>query len=129
MPLFLEIIICVLLVIGGGFLLLGSFGLARLPDIYTRLHSPTKASTLGITGVLLASMLLQSYLQGFLSIKEFLITLFLLITAPVAANMLAKTALHYRIKPLEKTQNTHLMKPMRSRSQPAKPSDDNAPKV
>lgn len=129
MPLYLEIIICVLLVIGGAFLLLGSFGLARLPDIYTRLHSPTKASTLGITGVLLASMLLQSHLQGFLSIKEFLITLFLLITAPVAANMLAKTALHYRIKPLEKTQNTQLMKAMRRRSAPSEEAEEPSPKA
>lgn len=123
MPFYLEIIICVSLLIGGIFLLIGSYGLARLPDIYMRLHSPTKASTLGITGVLVASMIFQSHLKGFLSIQELLITLFLLITAPVAANMIAKTALHYRTKPLEKTQNQELMETIRNRESPSKPQD------
>ncbi|QUX93316.1 Na+/H+ antiporter subunit G [Marinomonas sp. A3A] len=123
MPFYLEIIICVSLLIGGAFLLIGSYGLARLPDIYMRLHSPTKASTLGITGVLVASMIFQSHLKGFLSIQEFLITLFLLITAPVAANMIAKTALHYRINPIEKTRNQELMETIRDRETPKAPQD------
>ncbi|MBJ7539277.1 Na+/H+ antiporter subunit G [Marinomonas transparens] len=123
MPLYLEIIICVSLLIGGVFLLIGSYGLARLPDIYMRLHSPTKASTLGITGVLIASMILQSHLQGFLSIKELLITLFLLITAPVAANMIAKTALHYRTKPINETQGDDLMEAIRDRKSPKQPPE------
>ncbi|KZN13758.1 Na+/H+ antiporter subunit G [Marinomonas sp. TW1] len=123
MPLYLEIIICVCLLIGGLFLLVGSYGLARLPDIYMRLHSPTKASTLGITGVLVASMIYQSYSKGFLSIQEFLITLFLLITAPVAANMIAKTALHHRTKALEKTQGQALMASIRERQAPNSTQD------
>lgn len=123
MPFYLEIIICVSLLVGGAFLLIGSYGLARLPDIYMRLHSPTKASTLGITGVLVASMIFQSHLKGFLSIQEFLITLFLLITAPVAANMIAKTALHHRTKPLEKTKNQELMETIRNRETPNQSED------
>ncbi|GGN30186.1 MULTISPECIES: Na+/H+ antiporter subunit G [Marinomonas] len=115
MPFYLEIIICVSLLTGGAFLLIGSYGLVRLPDIYMRLHSPTKASTLGITGVLVASMIFQSHLKGFLSIQELLITLFLLITAPVAANMIAKTALHFRTKPIDKTQGQELMETIRDR--------------
>ncbi|ETX10543.1 sodium:proton antiporter [Marinomonas ushuaiensis DSM 15871] len=123
MPLYLEIIICISLLIGAVFLLIGSYGLIRLPDIYMRLHSPTKASTLGITGVLVASMIFQSHLKGSFSVQELLITLFLLITAPVAANMIAKTALHYRKKPLERTQNQELMETIRDREEPQKPSE------
>lgn len=118
MPFYLEIIISISLLIGATFLLIGSYGLVRLPDIYMRLHSPTKASTLGITGVLVASMIFQSHLKGFLSIQELLITLFLLITAPVAANMIAKTALHQRTKALEKTRNQALMETIRDRESP-----------
>ena len=118
MPFYLEIIISVSLLTGGVFLLVGSYGLIRLPDIYMRLHSPTKASTLGITGVLIASMFFQSHLTGFLSIQELLITLFLFITAPVAANMIAKTALHHSNKPAEKTQNQALMDTIRDRESP-----------
>ena len=121
MPFYLEIIISVSLLTGGVFLLVGSYGLIRLPDIYMRLHSPTKASTLGITGVLIASMFFQSHLTGFLSIQELLITLFLFITAPVAANMIAKTALHHSNQPAEKTQNQALIDTIRDRESP--PSD------
>lgn len=123
MPLYLEIIICASLLIGAVFLLIGSYGLVRLPDIYMRLHSPTKASTLGITGVLVASMIFQSHMKGSFSVQELLITLFLLITAPVAANMIAKTALHYRTKPLERTHNQELMETIRDREEPQKPSN------
>ena len=38
-------------------LFVGSLGLIRLPDFYTRLHAPTKATTLGIGSVLIASMI------------------------------------------------------------------------
>ncbi|MBD5769433.1 Na+/H+ antiporter subunit G [Marinomonas colpomeniae] len=123
MPFYLEIIICICLLIGGIFLLIGSYGLARLPDIYMRLHAPTKASTLGITGVLVASMVYQSHLKGAFSVQELLITLFLLITAPVAANMIAKTALHYRTKALDRTHGQELMETIRDRESPKPPSE------
>ena len=52
-----EIVVCVFLAIGGLFGLVGSFGLLKLQDTMQRLHAPTKATTLGIGGVLIASML------------------------------------------------------------------------
>jgi len=124
MPFYLELLICIALIIGAIFLLIGSYGLARLPDIYMRLHGPTKASTLGITGILVASMIFQSHLKGVFSVQELLITLFLLITAPVAANMIAKTALHYRLDSLEKTRNQELVDTIRDRETPNNPSKD-----
>jgi multicomponent K+:H+ antiporter subunit G len=48
-------IVAVLLVGGAAFALIGSYGLAKLSDFYKRLHGPTKATTLGVGGVLLAS--------------------------------------------------------------------------
>jgi len=57
-----------------------------------RLHGPTKASTLGVGGVLLASMLWQA-MQGAPSLRELLITLFIFMTAPVSAHLMAKAAL------------------------------------
>lgn len=89
-----EIAISVLLVTAGIFGLVGSFGLIKLPDTMTRLHAPTKASTLGVGGVLLASMLYFWIMQGQLSWHEFLITMFLLLTAPITANFIAKAHLH-----------------------------------
>ena len=49
-----ELIVAALIIVGAAFTALGSFGLLRLRDFYSRLHSPTKATTLGVGGVLLA---------------------------------------------------------------------------
>ena len=82
-----EIVIAVLLVIGGGFGLVGGWGLVRLPDPMTRLHAPTKAATLGVGAVLVASMATMWFRFGILSWHEFLIALFLFLTAPIGANL------------------------------------------
>ncbi len=78
------------------FLLVGAIGLVRLPDFYMRLHAPTKAATLGLGGVLLASMILAAA-GGRVGFAELLITLFVFVTAPVSANMMAQAALHLRL--------------------------------
>lgn len=93
----LDIIISVFLILGAGFALIGSIGLARLPDFYTRLHGPTKATTLGVGALLIASMIYFSS-RGEVSLHELLVTLFLFMTAPVSAHLLAKAALHLRIR-------------------------------
>jgi multicomponent K+:H+ antiporter subunit G len=89
-----EIVISILLVAAGIFGLVGSVGLLKLPDTMTRLHAPTKATTLGVGGVLIASMLYFWIMQGRLSWHEFLITMFLLLTAPITANFIAKAHMH-----------------------------------
>ena len=90
-----EVLVSVLLLAGAGFALVGSIGLARLPDFFMRLHAPTKATTLGIGGVLLASLLAKFALGDF-GLHELLVTLFVFITAPVSASLLAQAALHAR---------------------------------
>ncbi len=94
-----------LLIIGGFFVFVGSLGLAKLPDFFTRLHAPTKATTLGIGSVLIASMLVTSVREGGFSVYELVISLFLFITAPVSAHMMAKAALHKKISMLDRTKN------------------------
>ncbi len=91
-----QVLIALLLVVGGLFALVGAVGLLRFPDFYMRLHAPTKASTLGVGGVLLASMV-ASWASGRVGLHELLITLFVFITAPVSANLLALAALHLRV--------------------------------
>lgn len=89
-----EIVIAVLLVIGGGFGLVGGWGLVRLPDPMTRLHAPTKAATLGVGAVLVASMATMWFRFGILSWHEILIALFLFLTAPVTGLFIAKAHMH-----------------------------------
>ncbi|MHA3842145.1 Na+/H+ antiporter subunit G [Sphingomonas aestuarii] len=89
-----EIATSVMIVLGAGFALVGSWGLVRLPTLMERLHGPTKATTLGLGGMLVGSVLFFQLDQGKWSAHELLISLFLFITAPIAANMIAKVHLH-----------------------------------
>jgi len=88
-----------LILLGAAFALIGSVGLVRLPDIFTRLHGPTKATTLGVGSILLGSILFFSARHG-LSLHEVLVTLFLFLTAPVSAHLIARAALHRHCKSL-----------------------------
>lgn len=99
MQIFAQIVIAALLVMGGVFGLIGSYGLLRLKDSMQRLHAPTKASTIGVGAALVAAALQSIFLQGALSWHEILITLFIFMTAPLTAIYLAKTLLHRHVDP------------------------------
>ncbi|MBY0334563.1 MAG: Na+/H+ antiporter subunit G [Acetobacteraceae bacterium] len=88
----LEILIGLLLLGGAAFVLLGSIGLARLPDFFMRLHGPTKATTLGVGALVLASLLHVGTEEGTGGLREVAVMLFLFITAPITAHLLAKAA-------------------------------------
>ncbi len=97
LPLWAEALCAFALVVGGIFSLVGAVGMVRFPDFYMRLHAPTKATTLGVGGVLIASMV-ASWGRDDLGLHELLITLFLFVTAPVSANLMAQAALHQRLE-------------------------------
>ncbi|OHT21688.1 Na+/H+ antiporter subunit G [Edaphosphingomonas haloaromaticamans] len=89
-----ELAISLLILLGGAFALIGSWGLVRLPSLMTRLHGATKATTLGVGGCLIGSMIYFPASGASWTAHELLVTLFLFITAPVSANMIAKAHLH-----------------------------------
>ena len=92
-----ELVVTAFLLVGSAFALVGAIGLVRLPDFFMRLHAPTKATTLGVGGMLLASMA-YFFSRGEPSVHELLITFFLFLTAPVSAYMLARAGLHLRLR-------------------------------
>jgi multicomponent K+:H+ antiporter subunit G len=93
----LEAAIAFCLVAGGFFALVGAIGLVRLPDCFMRLHAPTKATTLGVGGVLAASLLYFAA-SGRFVVHELLVGVFLFMTAPVSAQMLARAAIRLRLR-------------------------------
>lgn len=93
-----ELLISGFLVISGIFTLVGSFGLIKLPDPMTRLHAPTKATTLGVGGALIASMLHFALIGGEVSFHELMITIFLFLTAPITAHFIAKAHIHRHVR-------------------------------
>ncbi|BAP80521.1 MULTISPECIES: Na+/H+ antiporter subunit G [Pseudomonadaceae] len=103
MPFWIELLVSVFLIVGSAFALVGAIGLYRLPDFFTRLHGPTKATTLGVGGIVIGSMIFFSNQGNGLSVHEVLITLFLFLTAPVSAHVLAKAAMQQRLPYTAKT--------------------------
>jgi|SRR5690606_26170853 len=102
-----DLIVSLFIFIGCGFALIGSIGLTRLPDFYSRLHGPTKATTLGVGSLLIASVVYFSMNGEGMSFRQALVAVFLFLTAPVSAHLASRAALHLKIrsvsaKPLDK---------------------------
>lgn len=91
---FAELLVSALIVLGGAFALVGSWALVRLPSLMERLHGPTKATTLGLGAMLVGSVAWFQLARGEWTTHELLISVFLFITAPISANLIAKVHLH-----------------------------------
>ncbi|WP_079202708.1 Na+/H+ antiporter subunit G [Pseudomonas sp. CC6-YY-74] len=99
----IEALVALFLLLGSLFALVGAIGLYRLPDFFMRLHGPTKSTTLGVGCMVIASMIYFGSRGAGISLHELLISLFLFITAPVSAHMLAKAALQQKLRLSAKT--------------------------
>lgn len=97
--LIMEYIVSFFLILGSFFMVVGSIGMIRLPDLFTRLHAPTKSSTLGLGSFLIAAMIYSAF-QGRFGFPELILTLLSFLTAPVSANLLAQAALHFKLRSL-----------------------------
>ena len=80
----------VLLMIGATFLLAAAIGVLRMPDLFTRMQTATKAATLGISCILIAVALYMEDLG--VAIRAFFTVAFFFLTAPVAAHMIGRAA-------------------------------------
>jgi len=115
----LDFFLSLLILAGAALTLIGSLGLARLQDFYTRLHGPTKATTLGVGSLLIASSVYFSTRGEGISLHEGLVTLFLFITAPASAHLLSKAALHLKLRSLAPL--PELLKAERKTADPSDP--------
>ena len=97
MNVFIDIASAVCLIGGGAFVVIGSVGLIRMPDFFTRLHAAGVCETLGAWLVLLGLLLQAGW--STVSVKLIMIFLMLAITGPTATHALAKSALHGGVKP------------------------------
>ena len=89
------------LVVGGLFSLLAAVGMLRLPDLYTRMHAASKAGVVGAGLVLIAVALVS--LDAAVALRAVLGIVFLLLTTPVSAHLLARAAYHSGIRPIGDT--------------------------
>jgi len=97
----MQPVIIGLLGTGMFFIVVASLGVVRLPDIYTRMHAATKASTLGMALVLLAT---GFYFGTASAITKVLLAIaFQFLTAPAASHILARAAYERRAPMWENT--------------------------
>ncbi len=97
-----EIIIVILSTLGTLFILLAAIGVVRMPDIYLRISVTTKAATLGIGLILLASAVYFN--EGPITARILAIILFMLLTAPVGAHMIGRASYFTGVKLWKKSQ-------------------------
>lgn len=80
----------------------GSIGIIRFPDVFTRLHAATKATTLGVAGILIGATIYLYINEDIISGKLLLAIVFVFLTSPVAGHMISRAAHRKGIKPVLK---------------------------
>ncbi len=80
----------ILMVVGAVLMLLAALGMVRMPDLYSRMQSATKASTLGVGCTMLAVAVDFSDLA--ITTRVVLIVAFVFLTAPISAQMIGRAA-------------------------------------
>ena len=96
-----EILSQVLMLIGASFMLIAALGLVRLPDLFMRMHSNTKSATLGVFFIMMGLSLHFGNFSIF--VRALSVVLFFIITAPVAAQLIARASYFSGIPLWEKT--------------------------
>lgn len=117
LPLWAEIVIAVLVLMGAALALLGSIGLLRLPTFFERVHAPSIIATSASWSIMYASLLFFSIKNRELAVHPMLIALFLAITVPVTTIFLMRAGL-FRAR-----QAAMNVPPNLSRVAPSAPSD------
>ena len=96
-----DIVVGLMLLVGATFVLTASIGVLRFPDVYTRMHSASKAGTLGSGVVLLALGIYSAELSVFS--RALAGIAFFLLTAPISAHLIARAAYLTGTKPWQGT--------------------------
>lgn len=104
----INIVTYIFIAIGGFFNIIGSIGLHRFPDVYTRLHAATKCTTFGAIFLIVAVMIQSisvwvtegiSSPQSVLTLHAFIALVCILLTNPTSAHAIARAAHRCGIKP------------------------------
>lgn len=97
---FIDIIAMIFLIGGAFFFLVGTIGLLRFPDFFTRMHATGKGDTLG-AGMILFGLALQAS-NLLTSVKLILIVIFIFIANPTATHVISKAAFKSGVSPWKK---------------------------
>lgn len=85
-----NIISTIFIIAGLFFVLVGTIGLLRFPDFYTRMHATGKCDTLGEGLMLIGLMVYQGF--DLISVKLLFLVIFIFVANPVATHAIARRA-------------------------------------
>ena len=92
-PVFAQIAIGALVIIGSLIALIGSMGLVRLKSYFERVHAPSIIATMGTWLVMWSYFFFFFFSEGKLPINVLLISFFLAITIPITSIFLMRASL------------------------------------
>ncbi|MGV8146088.1 MAG: monovalent cation/H(+) antiporter subunit G [Alkaliphilus sp.] len=99
MELIRNIIVIALMMSGIFFFIVGTVGLIRMPDVFSRMHATTKCDTLGAGLILLAVVAYNGI--NVVSLKFLMVLIFIWITNPTSAHIIAKSEYKRKIENAE----------------------------
>lgn len=90
----LEVLAAPMIALGGVFTLIAGIGVARMQDVFLRMHAATKAGTLGV-GLICGGVALA--MGGAVALKALAVLVFLFFTAPIGAHLIGRAAYRARV--------------------------------
>lgn len=95
-----QIVSACLVIAGVTFMTIGSIGIVRFPEFYTRTHAVSKSDTLGIMLVISGLIVYEGATQT--SLKLLLILMFVALSNPIGSHALGRAALRCGLPALQK---------------------------
>jgi multicomponent Na+:H+ antiporter subunit G len=102
----ISLLVATLMLLGGTLMLLAAVGIARMPDLFTRMQAATKGSSLG-AGCMLIAVAIHFQDLG-ITMRALMIVVFIFLTAPVSAHMIARAAYFVGVPLWERTARDEL---------------------
>jgi multicomponent Na+:H+ antiporter subunit G len=93
----INAISAVFIISGLFFIVVGTIGLLRLPDFYSRMHATGKCDTLGVGLTIFGLIIYNGF--NFISVKLLFLVAFILIANPVATHAIARAAYKVGLQP------------------------------
>ncbi len=105
-----KIIVVFFVLIGAFLSMVASFGIIRLPDLYTRNHAAAKSATLGIMSLMIAAFIYFYIEHGHFNSRVLLGVFFVFFTSPVSGHLIARAAYNSGVKLWDKSVRDDLKK-------------------
>ena len=105
-----KVIVAIFVMIGAFLSLVASFGVIRLPDVFTRNHAASKSATLGVMSLMLATFLYFYIEHGHFNSRVLLAIFFVFFTAPVSGHLISRAAYNSGVKLWDKSIRDDLKK-------------------